>query len=113
MSTENKGTLGNAVKPMVATDQHSLVVPDGTYTIAQLVAEAVTDGYAGGKTKVSKIQFVAYPGSFTVGDIVRTVGSGGTHERGGNQISGIELEEIDEFTVVVADGGVEVSLVLF
>ena len=100
-------------KIAVQDDQHSFVVADGTYTVAQLLAGAVTDGYAGGKTKVHQVQLIATPGSFTSGDIVRTAGSDGEMLRKGNSLGGSELVEVDEFTTVVADGGCEVHLVLF
>lgn len=109
----NTGSLGSAPKHPVNTDEVSFVMPDGTHKLAELVAEAVTDGYTGGKTKVSKMQVIANPGSFTLGDITRGAGSGGTVERGGNQMDGVELTEVDDFSLVVADGGVEVHLVLF
>lgn len=112
MST-NSGSLGQTPKKAVNTDEYSFLLPDGSYTTPDIISEAIADGYSGGKSKIFQVQLVANPGSFSVGGITRTAGSGGELTRKANENEGVELIELDDFSTTVADGGCEIHLVLF
>lgn len=58
--------LNSSVVPptQVLTDQVTLSLSIGLYTKADVLTQAVTAGYAGGKTKVESIQFISAKSGF-------------------------------------------------
>lgn len=97
------------------TEDYRFLVSPGTYSVADLLSQAVTNGYTGGKTNVLKVHIIANPGGFTPGNgELRAIGSGNTSlDEGSSNADGTIRTPVTEFNTVVVGDKVEVTLTLF